>query len=209
MQSGRWIADAELRRARGLPRGCQRLAARIFSDNAPPSKREIPCQRKLRLCSGCRLCSGGGAALQRLADLQRPGCGFAAAGGFAPAGVRLCSGWRLRSGRGAALQLMAASQRRSRAAALQRLAALQRPEERKRLALPSGSHSDSGGSCRRGDCSTRSGSAHIAQNNANNIANVRRRSTVFAHECESSLNIPRRVHHDARMLSAKSVHEQS
>ena len=58
--------------------------------------------------------------------------------------------------------------------------------------------------CRRGDCSTRSGSAHIARNNANNIANVRRRSTVISHEYESSLNIPRRVHHDERMLSANS-----
>ena len=53
------------------------------------------------------------------------------------------------------------------------------------------------GGCRRRDCSTRSGSAHIA--------NVRRRSTNISHEYESSLNISRRVHHDARMLSANSA----
>ena len=56
--------------------------------------------------------------MQRLAALQRPGCGFAAAGGFAAAEA-------------AALQQLAALQRQR----LQ-LAASQRLEERKRSALP-------------------------------------------------------------------------
>ena len=87
------------------------------------------------LCSGWRICGDRGAALQRLAALQRPGCGFAAAGGFAAAWVRLCSGWRLCSGGGcgfAAAGGFAAAE----AAALQQLAALQLLEERKRSALP-------------------------------------------------------------------------
>ena len=105
------------------------------------------------LCRGWRLCSGGGAALQRLADLRRPGCSFAAAGGFAAAGVWLCSGWRLRSGLGEALQRLAALQRRRlRLCSSWRLCSGRGCSWRLRSGwrnasaapFPSGSHSDSG-----------------------------------------------------------------
>ena len=145
--------------------------------------------------------------MQRLAALQRRRSRFAAAK------VPLCSGWRLCSGRGARRRLRLCSRWRLCSGGGCSFAAdggfaaaggIQAPRPSRANPTPTAE-----GGCRRGYCSTRSGSAHIAQNNANNIANVRRRSTVFAHVCESSLNIPRRVHHEARMLSANSASKSS